>query len=57
MTPAAATMLRNEIAATVRRYADESDISICEAIGVLAIVEDDLLARLRESEAGAEDAT
>lgn len=44
MTPdAAATQLRNTIMADIRRFAEESDVSVCEALGVLRMVENDLI--------------
>lgn len=46
--PPAATMLRNELMSTIRRYAEESDVSVCEALGVLSMVESELLALVRE---------
>jgi hypothetical protein len=33
------TQLRNELLSTIRRYAAESDVSVCEALGVMKIVE------------------
>jgi hypothetical protein len=33
------TQLRNELLGTIRRYAAESDVSVCEALGVMKIVE------------------
>ncbi len=44
MTPdSAATMLRTSIMADIRRFAQESDVSVCEALGVLRMVENDLI--------------
>lgn len=39
----AADQLRRELMRTVVRYAQESDVTICETIGVLEIVKDQLL--------------
>ena len=44
MTPdSAANQLRNSIMADIRRFAQESDVSVCEALGVLRMVENDLI--------------
>ena len=39
----ASDQLKDELYATVVRYAQESDISICEAIGVLEILKEQLI--------------
>ena len=52
-TPSAghSDQLRSELHAVLKRWAEESDVSICEAIGVMRIVEHDLLNMLdRETE-------
>lgn len=42
------TQLRTELHAVLKRWAEESDVSICEAIGVMRIVEHDLMNMLRQ---------
>lgn len=37
------TQLRDELHSVLKRWAAESDVSICEAIGVMRIVEHDLM--------------
>lgn len=37
------TQLRTELHSVLKRWAEESDVSICEAIGVMRIVEHDLM--------------
>ena len=39
MKSAGPQQLRDELVSTIRRYAQESDVSVCEALGVLRIVE------------------
>jgi hypothetical protein len=39
MNAAGPQQLRDELVSTIRRYAQESDVSVCEALGVLRIVE------------------
>ncbi len=52
----AATQLRNDLASTIRRYASESDVSVCEALGVLRMVENDLIMLINASTEKLEDA-
>lgn len=40
--------LHNEILAVINRYMNEADISICEVIGVVCLVEEDVLEKLRQ---------
>jgi hypothetical protein len=42
-TDSAANQLRTSIMADIRRFAQESDVSVCEALGVLRMVENDLI--------------
>lgn len=42
----AATQLRNEIHSLIRRYGQESDVSVYTAIGALRMVEHDLVTML-----------
>lgn len=46
--PNGAQQLHTEILALINRYMQEADISICEAIGVLRLVEEDVLEKLRQ---------
>lgn len=48
-TPGAATQLRTELLSTIKRAAAESDITLCQALGVIRIVEHDII-RLLEME-------
>lgn len=50
MTTPAATMLRNELQAVIRRYSSESDVTICEALGVIEMVKNDLITRINEAQ-------
>jgi hypothetical protein len=39
----AANQLRSSIMSDIRRFAQESDVSVCEALGVLRMVENELI--------------
>lgn len=45
-------MLQDEIESIIIRYAEESDVTISEAIGVLEIVKHELLANAEEESYG-----
>lgn len=45
----AATQLRNELMAVIRRYGKESDVSVYTALGALEIVKADLIEKLTEA--------
>jgi len=46
--PNGAQQLHTEMLALINRYMHEADISICEAIGVMRLVEEDVLEKLRQ---------
>jgi nucleoside-triphosphatase THEP1 len=46
--PNGAQQLHTEMLALINRYMHEADISICEAIGVMRLVEEDILEKLRQ---------
>ena len=48
-TPGAATQLRVELLSTIKRATAESDITLCQALGVILIVEHDIM-RLLDAE-------
>lgn len=45
--PNAAQQLHVEILGLLNRYQHESDLTLCEVLGVLAIVKEDVLAKVR----------
>lgn len=45
--PNAPQQLHVEIVTLLNRYQHESDMSLCEVLGVLRIVEEDVLAKVR----------
>lgn len=46
----AGTQLKRELHAVIRRWADESDITIYQTLGALRIIEHDLIKMLDENE-------
>ena len=44
----AANQLRSSIMADIRRFAQESDVSVCEALGVLRMVENELIQMINQ---------
>ena len=44
----AANQLRSSIMSDIRRFAQESDVSVCEALGVLRMVENELIQMINQ---------
>ncbi len=49
MNAAGPQQLRDELVSTIRRYAQESDVSVCEALGVLRIVEIEVINGIQQA--------
>ena len=45
-----ASMLANEIMATVRRYSDESDVTLYQALGAMELVKAKLISMLHDAQ-------
>lgn len=45
----ASEQFRDEVNAVIRRYGAESDLTICETLGVLELLKAELIERLRTS--------
>jgi hypothetical protein len=41
--------LHHELLSMVNRYGHEADLSLCEVLGVLRLVEEDILEKIRKS--------
>lgn len=47
-----AQQLHLQLVAIINRYGHEADLSLCEVLGVLRLVEEDILQKCRERNAG-----
>ena len=45
-----ATQLKQEIMNVLRRYADESDVTLCQTLGVLDIIKAEIMTQVLASE-------